>query len=88
MVAQLFFLLFGEGADVEEHDEDEIWLLKNFNFSLDNSSYRERDDAFLMWYENIPKNVTSLPNIALLNGKSLLEYNRPTPKCLYYFFLK
>lgn len=49
MVAQLFFLLIGEGADVEEQDEDEIRLLKKkFNFSLDNSSYRERNDAFLM----------------------------------------
>ena len=28
MVAQLFFLLIGEGVDVEEHDEDEIRLLK------------------------------------------------------------
>lgn len=65
IVAQGFSLLFGGGAEVEEHGEDEI---QYFNFSSENSSYHKMDKAFFHVASKYTKKNTSLPNIALLDS--------------------
>lgn len=74
------FSLAEEHYNVEEHDEGEIRLLKHFNFSSDTHPIVKEMTLFSCDVEIYQKNVTSLHNIALRNGKSLLVYNRLAPK--------